>query len=73
MNVTHIPTRATLIERNRTIKREIEEIFADAAHWNSIHPADVPIDPDPGGQLRHAYDAVCYTLEREERRSGRET
>lgn len=46
-------SRAALVARARTLRREIAQIFADAEHWNRVN---VPwkgsaINPDPDGQL----------------------
>jgi len=45
--------RRELIERAVSIRAEIEQIFAGAAHWNEHvrTPFEKPIDPDPDGQL----------------------
>lgn len=33
------------------IKSEIEQLFLDVEHWNTINPDEKPIDPDPDGKL----------------------
>ncbi len=45
-------------ERRRILKiatesiKEIEQLLADTAHWNRLHPDQEPIDIDPDGKLR---------------------
>jgi hypothetical protein len=46
-------TRQEIIEDGRRIVAEIRQIFADAEHWNRLHPEEEQrIDPDPHGTLR---------------------
>lgn len=61
-------TRTELIARMRHLRREIEQIFDDAAHWNEYtrKPSEAPIDPDPDGQLRRIADAFDAALAGEE-------
>jgi len=42
--------RVDLLRRAVTLRDEINQIFLDANHWNSLHPQD-PIDVDPDGEL----------------------
>jgi len=44
--------RREIIKRVKGIRRGIEMIFNDAAHWNRLHPTQKPIDPDPDGTLK---------------------
>lgn len=45
-------TREELLARAWRIRREIEQIFEDAEHWNRHRGDQEAIDPDPGGVLR---------------------
>ena len=49
-----------LTERAKLIRDEIEQIFTDATCWNENHrtPEEVPIDPDPDGELKRAAEAL---------------
>lgn len=47
--------RTRLIERAYENLATIDQLEADIAHWNSVHP-EKPIDPDPDGTLAHARD-----------------
>ena len=53
--------RAELVADARRLFEQIEEIFADAAAHNRMHPAH-PIDPDPDGRLRRAAESLSYQL-----------
>jgi hypothetical protein len=44
-------TRQQIIDEARRIITEIRQIFVDAERWNSLHPDEKPIDPDPHGTL----------------------
>jgi hypothetical protein len=44
-------TRQQIIDDGRRIITEIRQIFADAEHWNRVHPEEEPIEPDPHGTL----------------------
>lgn len=54
--------RADLIARARALRSEIKQIFADAEHWNRMHTRQVPIDPDPDGELRRILNGLERTL-----------
>lgn len=43
--------RVQLIRRAHGHKAEILQIYRDAERWNRLHPAEVPIDPNPDGDL----------------------
>lgn len=61
MSASAIPSREKLIARARKMKAEIEQMYADAAHWNRMHPNVTPIDPDPDGKLagiKHGIEAM---------------
>lgn len=51
--------RARLLRQARRIKKDTEQIFIDAAHWNEHvrRPDEPPIDPDPFGE--NAPDHHC--------------
>lgn len=48
----------------QSILAEIKQIFVDAEHWNSIHPDEEPINPDPDGFLRHMAEILEGVLQR---------
>lgn len=58
-------------ERNRIMRemqRQLDEIiqyFNDVDHWNSTHPRDDRIDPDPDGRMAEIGDALRRGLQRE--------
>lgn len=58
-------TRQGLIDEARRIRKEIEQIFLDAEHWNLIHPEENPIDPDPDGTLVRMAKGIDEGLKRE--------
>lgn len=29
----------------------VDQLFADTAHWNRVHPDEEQIDPDPDGEM----------------------
>ena len=62
--------RAEIVSRARQMRREIAQIFDDAAHWNSRHVPwkGQPIDPDPDGQLRRIADGLDKMLAAEDAR-----
>lgn len=47
-------TLQSLLARAQRIRKDINQIFLDAEHWNRLHPDETPIDPDPDGELRQA-------------------
>ena len=59
--------RAEIIARAVKLRTEIEQTFADAAHWNRVHVPwkGKPIDPDPGGELRRCADGIDRMLAHE--------
>ena len=62
--------RAEIVSRARQMRRNIAQIFDDAAHWNSQHVPwkGKPIDPDPDGQLRRIADGLDRMLTAEDAR-----
>ena len=58
--------RDAIVERMRVLRDDIQEgLFNSAAYWNSLHPHEEPIDPDPDGSMRRYLDALNRTLTRE--------
>lgn len=59
--------RAELIARAKATRAGIQEIFDDAAHWNSrnVPWKGSPIDPDPDGQLRRIVEGIDKMLANE--------
>ena len=51
------------MNRRRHLREEIRAIFADAAHWNRIHPDEEPIDPDPDDTLQRLAEECDAYLE----------
>jgi hypothetical protein len=45
--------RKNMLDRAIRAIAEIDQIRADCAHWNRMHPHE-PIDADPDGALRRA-------------------
>jgi hypothetical protein len=43
--------RQSLIQRNRTQAKRIEQVLRDQAYWNDSHPHEEPIDVDHDGML----------------------
>ena len=43
--------RAHLVSRSEGMASEIRSLFADVEHWNTLNPDEMPIDPDPEGEL----------------------
>ena len=46
------PYRMEILDRVRRNMQSIEQLFADADHWNRVNPSQEPIDPDPDGRLK---------------------
>jgi hypothetical protein len=44
------PTIAAIIKDAERSIKHVNELFADTAHWNRLHP-DEQIAPDPDGQM----------------------
>ncbi|MGE3889441.1 MAG: hypothetical protein AB7H81_23670 [Vicinamibacterales bacterium] len=63
-------TREAIVANASRLRREIDETFNDAAHWNRTHPGEAPIDPDPDGQLRRIAEGLDRFLAREAVQSG---
>jgi hypothetical protein len=61
-------SRTIIIGRARQLRAEIDQIFVDAEYWNSEHPNDQPIDPDPDGRLRSIADGIDAMLAKEQER-----
>lgn len=59
--------RQHLVERAGDLRRRISAIFADARAWNTAHPDEPPIDPDPQEELRQWDRALGRMLRNEER------
>lgn len=64
MNSDRKATQAALIARAKKMRAGIQQIFDDAAHWNSVHTPwkGAPIDPDPDGELRRIADGIDRML-----------
>lgn len=45
----------------------VDQLFADCAHWNRLHPDEEPIDADPDGEMA-AVKAYAQAMIRECRR-----
>ena len=43
--------RDHLLARREVLRAEILQVFADAEHWNRVHPDDEQIDADPDGEF----------------------
>jgi hypothetical protein len=43
--------RQRLINEAARIANNIEQQIIDIEYWNSLHPDEEPLDPDPDGQL----------------------
>lgn len=56
------PSREIIIARAKHLRGEIEQMFIDAAHWNSINPDKPPVDPDPDGKMRQIADGLDKML-----------
>ena len=57
--------RSAIADRAQKLANEIAQLFADADHWNSVHPHDQAIDPDPDGQLRRTHESLVAFLSSE--------
>ena len=44
-------TLASIIKDAERSIENVDELFADTAHWNRLHPEEEPIDPDPDGEM----------------------
>jgi hypothetical protein len=47
-----VKQRDVLLGRATIMRKEITQIFDDTDHWNSTHPNEEPINPDPDGSLQ---------------------
>jgi hypothetical protein len=67
--VQHL-TRASLTQRARDLRAEIEQMFTDAASWNdnARPPGVAPLNPDPDGQMRRIADELDRWLAKVEPR-----
>jgi hypothetical protein len=45
------PTLTSIIKDAERSIKNIDQLFADTAHWNRLHPDEKPIDPDPDGEM----------------------
>ena len=54
--------RLALVNRARALRLELDQHFADLAHWNDTirRPDEAPLHPDPDGHLR----LMARTLDR---------
>lgn len=55
-----------LVARAKSLAMELFQLEQDAAHWNRLHPAEMPIEWDPEGklvQLRGACQEIIDRLE----------
>lgn len=50
-------TRAMLEKRLRELKKTRDELDADAAHWNRIHPDEEPIE-GAGQEVNDLIDSI---------------
>ena len=62
--------RQRIISEARRILDEIDQIFADARHWNEntrprLYPDAAPIDPDPDGQMAAFREGIAAMLRKE--------
>lgn len=62
---TRTVTRTVIVNRARMLRAEITQIINEAAHWNRMHPNELPIDPDQHGQLRAIADSIDAMLAKE--------
>ncbi len=62
--------RASLVNRVRRCRDEINQLFTDAEYWNSRHAPEESIDPDPDGLLVKLRASLQHTLESEEARAS---
>ena len=63
--------RAALVTRARQQRAEIEQYFADLAHWNAAvrRPDEAPIDPDPDGIVARLMQGLDRLLAVEDARA----
>jgi hypothetical protein len=63
-------SRAAIIDRARTMRTEIAQIFADAERWNRVNVPwkGGPIDPDPDGKLKRLAEGLDKMLAAEDKR-----
>lgn len=56
--------RARIIAHARRLRSDIEQIFTDCEHWNTLvrAPNEAPLDPDPDGTLRHLANGLDRQL-----------
>jgi len=52
--------RAAILEHLRDMRREVEQIFTDAASWNenARAPGEPAVDPDPCGDMRRLLASI---------------
>lgn len=62
--------RQRLINEAARIANNIDQMFIDAEYWNSHHPQEKPLDPDPDGQLSRWKRSMESLLENEARRGN---
>lgn len=58
-------TRLEIINEVKRVRSECAQIITDAEHWNSTHPSEEPIDPDPDGELHRIIAGCDATLANE--------
>lgn len=70
MSASGIKSREQIVAEARRCRSEIEQIFADAEHWNERvrKPHEAPIDPDPDGKLAQIKRSLDTMLAEEEGR-----
>ena len=63
-HVNAAKVRASLINKARRLRAEIEQIFSDTGYWNANvrKPHEAPIDPDPDGTMRKLADRLDRML-----------
>lgn len=57
--------RQRIINDAARILGRINQLFADTAYWNGLHPEEAPINPDLDGQLSHWKRGLELTLQHE--------
>jgi len=50
MTAKQVTLGSIIRDAERSIKN-VDQMFADVAHWNRLHPEEEPIDPDPDGEM----------------------
>lgn len=74
VNIGSPEHRARIIAGYRNALADIEQIFTDAASWNSFSMARkngaAPINPDPNGSMRRLADQIAFMLAADERSGG---